>query len=164
MKCAFVILLLMALALIGAAWKKDPGLLPKGFRASWGMLLGLLPLLILAFLLAGLIQVAIPPEVIQTWLGEESGLRGIMLGTVVGALITGGPYLSFPIIAAVFQSGAGLGTTVALVTGWAMLGLGQLPFEATFLGPRFMLIRLLSVCLVPVLAGGIAQLFFGGGL
>ena len=160
MVSAFVILLAMALGLIWAAWRKDPGLLPKGLNASWKMFVGLLPLLILAFLLAGLIQVAIPPEVIQTWLGEESGIRGILLGTLVGALITGGPYISFPIIAAVFHSGAGIGTTVALITGWAMLGLGQLPFEATFLGPRFMLIRLLTVCLVPILAGCLAGLLF----
>lgn len=157
---AFVILLAMALGLIWAAWRKDPGLLPKGFRASWNMFYGLVPLLILAFLLAGLIQVAIPPELIQTWLGEQSGMRGILLGTVVGALITGGPYISFPIIAAVFQAGAGTGTTVALITGWAMLGLGQLPFEATFLGPRFMLVRLLTVCAVPILAGCLASLLF----
>ena len=160
MVSAFIILLLMAIGLIWAAWRKDPALLPKGLLASWKMFFGLLPLLVLAFLLAGLIQVAIPPEVIQTWLGEESGIRGILLGTVVGALITGGPYLSFPIIAAIFQSGAGIGTTVALITGWAMLGLGQLPFEATFLGPRFMLIRLLTVCVVPVLAGCLASLLF----
>ncbi len=160
MVSAFVILLAMALGLIWAAWRKDPGLLPTGFAQSWKMFYGLVPLLILAFLLAGLIQVAVPPELIKTWLGEESGMRGILLGTVVGAVITGGPYISFPIIAAVFHSGAGIGTTVALITGWAMLGLGQLPFEATFLGPRFMLIRLTTVCLVPILAGSLAGLLF----
>ncbi len=160
MVSAFIILFAMALAMIGAAWRKDPKLLPRGFAASWKMFYGLVPLLILAFLLAGLIQVAIPPELIKTWLGEESGIRGILLGTVVGALITGGPYVSFPIIAAVFQAGASTGTTVALITGWAMLGLGQLPFEATFLGPRFMLIRLTTVCVVPILAGCLAGLLF----
>ncbi|MCF8108631.1 MAG: hypothetical protein K9J81_06530, partial [Desulfohalobiaceae bacterium] len=86
MVSAFVILLAMALGLIWAAWRKDPGLLPTGFAQSWKMFYGLVPLLILAFLLAGLIQVAVPPELIKTWLGEESGMRGILLGTVVGAL------------------------------------------------------------------------------
>lgn len=160
MLTACIILFFMALGLIVAARKKGEDL-AKGFSMSWQMFVGLIPLLILAFILAGLIQVAIPPQVIQTWLGEESGLRGILLGTLAGALITGGPYVSFPIIAAVFQSGAGIGTTVALITGWAMLGLGQLPFEATFIGVRFMLVRLTTVCLVPVLAGLLARFLFG---
>ncbi|MDZ7759043.1 MAG: permease [Desulfovermiculus sp.] len=160
---AFFILGSMAVILLFIAWRRGDGSLGAGVRQGWEMGINLIPLLIAAFALAGLIQVAIPAELIQVWLGEGSGLRGIVIGTVAGALIAGGPYVSFPIIASVYQAGAGVGTTVALITGWAMLGLGQIPFELSLVGPRFTLIRLCTVCITPILAGILAQIVFGSG-
>ncbi len=163
MPIAFAILALMALALYFLAWRRHDGSHRWGLRTGWRMGKGLLPLLVCAFALAGLIQVALPPELIRAWLGEEAGLRGICIGTVAGALIAGGPYVSFPIIAGIYQAGAGIGTIVALITGWAMLGVGQLPFEITLVGPRFTLVRLATVFLTPVAAGLLAQAIFGAG-
>ena len=163
MLLAFLLLGGMAVVLLIMAWRRGDGSLRTGVRQGWKMGVNLIPLLIAAFALAGLIQVAIPAEVIHAWLGEGSGLRGIVIGTVAGALIAGGPYVSFPIIASVYQAGAGVGTTVALITGWAMLGLGQIPFELSLIGPRFTLIRLCTVCIAPILAGILAQMVFGSG-
>jgi len=160
---AFVILLLMALGLGVAAYRKGEGALGQGVIGAARMFVSLAPLLVLAFVLAGLIQVALPPELVTSWLGEKSGFRGIVVGTVAGALITGGPYVSFPIIAAIFESGAGVGTTVALISGWAMLGLGQFPFEVSLIGPRFTLVRVTTVFFVPFVAGTIAHFIFGSG-
>jgi len=163
MIAAFILLLLMALGLGAAAYRKGEGALRQGALGAVRMFVSLLPLLVLAFLLAGLIQAALPPEMITSWLGEKSGFRGIVIGTVAGALITGGPYVSFPIIAAIFDSGAGIGTTVALISGWAMLGLGQIPFEVSLIGPRFTLIRITTVFFVPFAAGTAAHFLFGTG-
>ncbi len=163
MTSAFLILLLMAAGLGVAAHRQGAGTLRQGVVDAGRMFVSLIPLLVLAFVLAGLIQVALPPEMITAWMGETSGFRGILVGTVAGALITGGPYVSFPIIAAIFDSGAGVGTTVALISGWAMLGLGQLPFEVSLIGPRFMLVRLTTVFFVPFGAGTAAHFLFGSG-
>lgn len=163
MIAAFLVLLLMALGLGVVAYRQGEGALRQGVTGAGRMFVSLIPLLVLAFLLAGLIQVALPPEVITSWLGEESGFRGVLIGTVAGALITGGPYVSFPIIAAIFDSGAGIGTTVALISGWAMLGLGQIPFEVSLIGPRFTLIRVTTVFFVPFVAGMAAHFLFGTG-
>lgn len=156
-------LLVMTAVLLVMAYRRKDGTHIRGLTTGGKMLTGLMPLLLLAFLVAGLIQVAIPPAVVGSWLGEDAGWKGILIGSVAGAMIPGGPYVSFPIIAAVFHAGAGIGTAVAIITGWAMLGVGQLPFELALVGPRFMAVRLLTVFLVPVAAGGIAQYLFGGG-
>ncbi len=84
------------------------------------------------------------------------GLRGIIIGTIAGTSIPGGPYISFPIISAVHEAGAGIGTVVAFVTGWAMRGLGKLPFELAIMGTRFTLVRMLLFAVFPVIAGWIA--------
>ena len=161
MGLAFAILAAMAMGLFLVALRRRDGSHRQGLYRGWKMGLGLIPLLLCAFALAGLIQVALPPELIRTWLGEDAGLRGILIGTAAGALIAGGPYVSFPIIAGISNAGAGIGTIVALITGWAMLGVGQIPFEVGLVGPRFTMVRLATVCLTPVAAGLIAQAVFG---
>ena len=122
------------------------------------MLKGVIPLLVFAFIISGLLQVAVPPQLINQWLGEGAGLRGILIGAVGGALIPAGPYISFPIIAAVHDAGAGIGTVVAFVTGWAMMGLGKVPFELAIMGSRFTVIRILLFLIFPFLAGWLAYI------
>jgi uncharacterized membrane protein YraQ (UPF0718 family) len=157
------VLLAMATALFIAAYRRRDGSHLRGLRLGKGMLFGVAPLILFAFAVAGLIQVVIPPELIRTWLGTEAGWKGVVIGSVAGAMIPGGPYVSFPIIAAIFHAGAGVGTTVSLITGWAMLGIAQMPFELALIGPRFMLVRLCTVVLVPPIAGVLAQYLFAGG-
>ena len=161
MLTAFLVLLAMAVWLYIIAYKRKDGSHRRGLRAGKKMLINLAPLLILAFLLAGFIQVAIPPELIHTWIGTKSGFKGICIGSIAGALLAGGPYVSFPVISAIYQSGAGIGATVALITGWAVIGLGQLPFELTIMGPKFMLVRIATVFATPFIAGMITHYFFG---
>jgi len=69
-------------------------------------------------------------------------LKGVFLGTLGGMLLAMGPYASFPIIASIYGAGAGLGTTISLVSGWTLLSLSKTPYEVGFLGARFSLLRM----------------------
>ncbi len=113
-----------------------------GLEAGGKQLLGVLPILAIAFILAGMLEVLLPEEFVRTWLAREAGFRGIFLGTLGGMLMAMGPYASFPIIASIYGAGAGLGTVIALITGWSLLGLSRVPFEAGTLGIKFSLIRM----------------------
>lgn len=156
-------LLIPAVVLFIAAYCRKDNSHVKALKSGVRTLKGVMPLLMLALIVAGLLEVVIPPEVVRPWLGDKSGLKGILLGSIAGALIPGGPYVTFPIIASIYKAGAGIGTTVALVTGWAVTGVGQLPYELALVGWRFMLVRLCLAVLVPPLAGIAAQLAFGAG-
>jgi len=156
-------LLIPAAVLFITAYRRKDNSHVKALKSGARTLKGVMPLLLLALLVAGLLEAVIPPEVVQSWLGNKSGLKGILLGSIAGALIPGGPYVTFPIIASIYKAGAGIGTTVALVTGWAVAGVGQLPYELALVGWRFMLVRLCLAVIIPPLAGVTAQLAFGGG-
>lgn len=157
---AFVILAVLACIASIAAYKKGDGSHVRGLRIAGNTFVNIGPLLLIAFLLAGFMQVVIPPELIKNWLGEEAGLKGIFIGSLGGALIPGGPYIAFPVIATIFKAGAGLGTAVAFVTGWAMWGVMTIMFELAIVGHRFTLLRLSLVLIFPPLAGILASLFF----
>jgi uncharacterized membrane protein YraQ (UPF0718 family) len=131
-----------------------------GLKSALEMTIQILPLLILSFITAGMIQVLLPSQLLSQWIGTESGLRGILIGTVAGGLSPGGPYVSLPIAAGLLSAGASIGTMVAFLTSWSLWAVSRLPMEVGILGWKFTLIRLASTFLFPPIAGLIAQTFF----
>ncbi len=119
-----------------------------------------LPMLFFAFIIAGMVQVLLPKEIISKWIGNESGFRGILIGTVAGALAPGGPYVNLPIVAVLLRSGASVGTAVSFLTGWLIISLSRLPMEIGILGWKFTIVRLVSTFFFPLVAGLIAQILF----
>ncbi len=152
----------LAIILLLTGYYKGQGQHISGIKSALNMTLEILPLLILAFIVAGMVQVLLPSELISKWIGAESGLRGIFIGTIAGALVPGGPYVSLPIAAGLLRSGAGIGTMVAFLTGWSLWAFSRLPMEVGILGWKFTLIRLASTFFFPPIAGLIAHLLFAG--
>ena len=155
-----IIIGVIAIALFIVAYLKGGGEHILGLKEAGNILLQILPLLIFAFIIAGIIKVLIPTEMISKWVGAESGFRGIMIGTVVGGLTPGGPYTAMPIAAGLLQAGAGIGTMVAFMTGWSLWAFTRLPLEIGIMGWKFTGIRLACTFFFPVVAGLIANLFF----
>ena len=99
--------LVVALSLLALVRGGAPMVL-AGYREGLSILLGVAPQLALGFLLAGLVTVLIPSDLVARLIGEGSGLQGIVIATIAGILTPGGPYLQFPLIAALARSGAGV--------------------------------------------------------
>jgi len=146
----------LAIILLFIGYFKGEGQHIMGMKSAVNMTVEILPLLAFAFIIAGMVQVLLPQETIAKWVGAESGIRGIVIGSVAGGLCPGGPFVSLPIAAGLLRSGAGLGTMVAFLTGWSIWAVSRLPMEVGVLGWRFTLIRLVSTAFFPILAGIIA--------
>ncbi len=148
----------LALVLLVLAWQQ--GRHWEGLRASGELTVSVLPLLVMAFLVAGLVQVLMPETIIRNWLSDEAGLRGIGIASIAGALCPGGPFVSLPIVAGLFRGGAGVGPLVAFLTAWSLWSINRLPMEIGILGWRLTAIRLVCTLLFPPLAGMIAMVLF----
>ena len=157
-----IIMGVIAIVFTFIAYNKGGGGHILGLQSAGGMLLQIVPLLIFAFIVAGMIQVLIPTEIISTWIGAESGFRGLLIGTVLGGLTPGGPYVSLPVAAGLLRTGASIGTMVAFLTGWSLWSITRLPLEIGLMGWKFTLIRLACVFFFPPIAGLIANKFFSG--
>lgn len=155
-----IILGVIALIFTWLAYRHGQDVCATGFQSAFRMTIHVLPLLLFAFIIAGMVQVLLPKELMAKWVGTESGFRGILIGSIVGGLAPGGPYVSLPIAAGLLKSGAGIGTMVAFLTGWSLYAVTRLPMEVGLMGWKFTLIRLVSTLLFPPLAGWIAHLFF----
>ncbi len=152
----------LAVVLVFVGYQKGEGQHTQGLWLSVTMTIEVLPLLIFAFIVAGMVQVLVSPEFIARWVGEGSGMRGIFLGSIAGGLTPGGPYVSLPIAAGFWKSGASVGTMVAFLTGWTLIAGTRIPMEIGILGWKLTLIRFASTFFFPPIAGWIAQTLFGG--
>ncbi|MBC8429582.1 MAG: permease [Dehalococcoidia bacterium] len=155
-----IIMAVAAIALLFIGYQKGGGEHILGLKSAGGLLMQILPLLVFAFIVAGMVQTLVPTEMISKWIGTESGFRGILIGTVVGGFMPGGPYISLPIAAGLLRVGASVGTMVALLTGWSLLAFTRLPLEVGIMGWQFTLIRLACTFIFPPIAGLIANTFF----
>jgi len=156
-----ITLILIALFLLLIAWRRHDGSHVKGAQVGLQTLRRTLPLLVIAFIIVGYVNALEPQSLVQNWIGPGTGLQGVLIGTAAGMLLPGGPYVVFPLIAILFQSGAGLGPTLAMITSWAAIALLTVSFELPFLGWRFTRIRLGFGLLVPILVGLLGILFVG---
>lgn len=155
-----IIMAVIATVLLVIGYVQGQGQHIAGLRSGLTMMVGIVPLLVFAFIIAGMVQVLLPREGLSKWVGAESGLKGILIGTVAGGFTPGGPFVSLPIAAGLLRSGAGVGTMVAFLTGWSLWAVARLPMEVGILGWKFTLIRVASTALLPPVAGLIAQTFF----
>lgn len=152
----------LALALLAWGYQRGGGQHILGLKITGNLLLEIVPLMIFSFIVAGMIQVLIPQEIISKWVGAESGIRGILIGTVIGSLTPSGPFVSMPIAAGILRAGASIGTVVAFITAWSLLGIARMPMEIGIMGWQFTLIRVASgVFFFPLIAGLVANALFG---
>jgi len=157
-----IIMGVIAIALLIIGYQKGGGEHVLGLKSAGNILLQIIPLLIFAFIIAGMIQVLVPTEMISKWVGAESGFRGILIGTAIGGLTPGGPFVTLPIAAGLLRTGASIGTLVAFMTAWSLLAFTRLPLEIGLLGWKFTLIRLACTFFFPIIAGLIANKLFSG--
>ncbi len=136
--------------------KATLGLAVRASADQGRMLLLRIPLAVLA---TTFLVELLPPELMRDSIGAESGIAGIMIASVAGALLPGGPFLSFPIAVALFKAGVGAPQMMALLTAWSVYAVHRtLNFELPMMGGRFILLRLASSIMIPPLVGIAAML------
>ncbi len=125
---------------------------------SLGLLAMIAPVILGAMMIGAYVQRLIPQNVVERWLGSESGLRGLLVATAAGAITPGGPFAAFPLVVALYRSGAAFETGIAYLTAWSVLGLNRvLMWEIPFLGVEFSVLRYVVSLPLPLIAGLLAR-------
>ena len=152
-----LILAVVAAILLVIAFRRGGDLPQAGILAAGRTLWRNLPILLLGFVIAGLVQVLVPKELISRWLGAQAGVKGILVACVVGGLVPGAPYAVFPLVASLYQAGAGVGAVVGFVSAWSLWSVSRLPVEMALIAPKPALVRYGITFVVPPLAGLLAN-------
>ena len=101
----------------------------------------------------GLFEVWVPKNIVVKYIGKASGMKGIFLSLILGALPTGPLYIAFPMAAALIRKGAKISNIVIFLSAWACIKIPQEMVELQFLGLHFMLSRLILTVAFVIIMG-----------
>lgn len=148
-----------SLAAAVAVWRRDGReVFVEVLTEDVVLFLEIVPKVVAGTLIGALIRLMVGRDTIVRWLGASSGWRGLLIATLAGILIPGGPFTVFPLAATFLAAGADAGAAVAFITGWLVLGLNRaVIWELPFFGPDFVVWRMVSSAWAPVLAGWLAR-------
>jgi len=158
---SFLILSSLAVVFALVAYVKDPSLPLLGARNGLALLWFIIPRLVPALILAGMLQVVIPQETVARYFGRQSGFGAICMASVAGVITPGGPMVSVPLLVVLSNSGMALGPLVAYMTAWSLFGMQRIiAWEAPLMGWHFVAVRTASSLVFPIVAGWLVTLYF----
>ncbi|MEA2043097.1 MAG: permease [Bacteroidota bacterium] len=101
----------------------------------------ILPVIFIIVLAIGLLLGFVPQEQISRFVGEQSGIGGVLLTGIAGALTHIPSLVSFPLGASLLESGASITSVAAFITTLTMIGTITLPLEIKELGKKMAILR-----------------------
>ncbi len=133
---------------------RGPEAVDHALDSAGTLLQVVVPSIMAGMLLAASLRQLIAPNALARWMGAESGVRGILIATLAGMAMPGGPIAAFPVVIVLSGAGADRGALIAFILAWGLNGFQRiLIWELPIMGPDFALLRFLSGILLPVLAG-----------
>ena len=111
----------------------------------------MIKLLPFIFILIGLFDVWVKKEFVEKHLGKNSNPLSYLWAILLAGPIAGGLIAAFPVAYSLFQKGARMSVIFTFISAAALCRIPMTLFEASFLGIKFTLVRLLvSIPLVIV--------------
>ena len=119
----------------------------------------LIPRVLIGVIGSGYIAAVMPQDVITTWIGPGSGVLGIVIAALCGALTPGGAVVGFAVGAAALKGGAGAPQVIAYTTAWSLYTIQRLfNWEIHMMAARVVWLRAAVSIPLPILAGIAAML------
>ncbi len=94
-------------------------------------------------IILGLMDVWIPREYFLKYMGEDSGIKGILIAFVISFFAAGPMYAAFPFTAVLLKKGVKFSNIIIFLNSWCVTKASTLLFEISALGYKFTLIRLI---------------------
>jgi hypothetical protein len=114
----------------------------------------LLPRIMIGVVGSGYIAAIMPQDLITAWIGPQSGLLGITIATLAGAVTPGGAVVGFSVGAAALKGGGGAPQVIAYSTAWSLYALTRLiNWEVAMMPARVVWLRAIVSLPLPFLAG-----------
>ena len=126
---------------LGASAAKNPERTKKALKKAWRTFVNILPSFLAVLLLVSLSLAFLPGRVIASLLGEQSGLLGQVLASIIGSITLIPGYIAFPMAKMLLENGAGTVQIVVFISTLMMVGVVTAPLEASFFGWRATLMR-----------------------
>ena len=136
-------IIINSIAIVGLliSFIKDRKKTIKSLKMAGKAFLKMVPMVFIIIIFIGLLLGFISPSQISRFVGEQSGIEGVLLVGVLGALMHIPALLSFPLGASLLENGASVTAVAVFITTLTMIGTITLPLEIKELGKKMALLR-----------------------
>lgn len=155
---AAVIMILSVGSAIAVFVREGPARFLAILTDDLGLFGVMLPKVLAGCMIGAFVTLLLPRETVARWVGSDSGFTGLLLATVGGAILPGGPFTIYPVAGAFLAVGADAGAACAFVISWTLLGYTRaIVWELPFFGADFVMWRVIFSIPLPILAGLLAR-------
>lgn len=136
-----IVLYSTTLSLLLISYKKDKEKTKLALKKAWKSFEGILPQFLGVIIIVGVLLAILNPQIIARILGGESGILGVIIASLTGAITLMPPFVSFPMVAMLLENGAGLMQMAAFINSLMMVGVATAPIEIQYFGKKLTLWR-----------------------
>ena len=131
----------IALIALLIAFIKDKEKAIKSLKIAARSFIKILPMAFMIIIVIGLILGFIAPDMISQYMGDDSGILGVLIVGIFGALMYIPALLSFPLAASFLDGGASITTVATFILTLTMVGTVTISLEIRELGKKIALLR-----------------------
>ena len=137
-KFSFIFFIAIILVTI---FERDTGI--KAFNSIKNSFLQMLSVLPPIMIILGLIDEWVPKESMMKYMGNDSGIMGIVISIIFAAFAAGPMYAAFPFATVLLKKGVKFTNVIIFMNAWCVIKISTLLFEISSLGYKFTFYRLI---------------------
>lgn len=134
-------------------WLTDPATATESAASGLETFVNMFTLILASLLIASALETVLPRNALAGWIGDAAGARGVVLAGLIGGMLPGGPYATYPIIRGVADRGGSYPAMLTMLIGYGLIGLGRVPFGLAFFGVWIVAARVTIAVGVTILVG-----------
>lgn len=124
-------------------------------KKAWKSFENIMPQFLSIILIIGVMLAVLTPEQISRFLGQDSGIIGVIMAAFIGAVTLIPGFVAFPLASALLHNGAGITQIAAFVSTLMMVGIITIPVEIEYFGKKVTIIRNLSAFIFSFIVAGV---------
>lgn len=134
-------LYVVAVSSLMLSYYKDREKTKKGLKKAWKSFLNVFPAFAGVLALTGLVLTLLSPDLISRLIGQNTGLLGMLVTSLIGAITLIPGFIAFPLAASLLEKGAGITQIAVFVSTLMMVGIVTAPLEIEYFGKKETLLR-----------------------
>lgn len=124
-------------------------------KKAWKSFENIMPQFLAIILVIGIMLSVLTPEQISRFLGQDSGIMGVVMAAFIGAVTLIPGFVAFPLASALLHNGAGITQIAAFVSTLMMVGIITMPVEIEYFGKKVTIIRNLLAFIFSFIVAGV---------
>ncbi|MDI3533832.1 MAG: hypothetical protein PWQ82_197 [Thermosediminibacterales bacterium] len=135
------VLYIVSIIFLGISFYKDKKKTKTALLKAWKSFMNVFPAFAGVLALVGLMLTVLTPEIISKIIGSNTGILGMFIASIVGAITLIPGFVAFPLASSLLEKGAGVEQIAVFVSTLMMVGFVTMPLEIKYFSRKEAFLR-----------------------